>query len=598
MTDDLSDYAEINTDIDTLIQYLLSKKKCSISELASKLGVSTKTVKQWLDVLEAEGYVQIKRSFFNEYVEWVGPEEDVVIQQDKMESEEQNALPESKVEEDHAKPRESEGEEKKEEKNAGIEPVLSDSMGDSIGELVVFDEDEEKKEEVGADQVEDESIEDQEEFQPVFVGEKEEVVEDKPLEFGKDFGIVEKYEVPKLESLKTFEEIQKKLNSIIKDIEQKKEEIKQLELKREALLEEELVPAEEEFRVSYEALLQKILDKKRRIYELQQQINTLFKDVQSVEAAEKVLKNVKHEASDVIQHNKNVINEIKEVLAKEESIVEQDLERFKDLIEKEGDTLITLEDKLVEINNKEDEIKGTITTLQKAWEEIGAQLEDAKKQLAFVEDEKQRVKAQLESVKDTLDDRKEELNDAYQRLKETTDVKQALDSYLNDYEEEIDKFANYIALLEAELADVKKEAQLAALNRYMDELSMMSGSYEEKLNALDEKQTDLDQKIEKAKHQLADLISKSKTLLKEMKVSPPSKFKEAVSSARSKASKVKKQTSKTKKEEEAKKKDAEKKSSAKTSKTKKTTASKTRKTKTTKKTKEDGSAGADSSKKK
>ena len=375
--------------------------------------------------------------------------------------------------------------------------------------------------------------------------------------------------------------MKEKLSDLLAKIEEKKREIQFLEKEKEELITKELFPAEEEFRLSYENLLQRILEKKQKLLELQTIINDMLGDSEKISEAEELLKNIKHEAISLLKHNKEVVNKVKELLAMEEDVLHQDVAKMEEVVEEEVNRLEALKDMLAEIEKKEQETTNALSNIKTTLEEMKKKLKTTEEYLYTLSSAKEQVKSRLGEVEEEIKTRKEELSRALQEMKETNEIKEKMKKYLQDYEHELKTFENYLVLLEAEIAEIKKEAEATALNRYIDEIALMAANYENRLEKIDKKQNSLEEKIANAKASLSKMVNESKELIRQVKVLPPKDFSRLIQKAKKKMGKVKEKIEQTTTSTQDTLTSQEKKEKEDESKVKKTTAkNKTKKTQT------------------
>ncbi len=501
----------ISTDIDKLINILKQKRELSLVQLSQESGLPISVLEQWLPILEEEGLIEIKYHLTKIYVKWLGETEEVEIKPEAgtglpPEIEMGKVVPKIIKKPVSEKKEEVEGKKEVKEKEEKVVPPK-----------------EPEKKPPEAEEVSEKfavklplRVEEYRELPPV---KEVSVPTPKPVKKGVKplKKVAEEVAGAVTESGKKptrLERYTKKMEEIMGEINKTREELDRLKLEKQKLLREVYQPLEKRFETELNTLAEKIAEKEQQILELQKRAMAIPAMIEQVDRQQLEMQEIEKAVDSAFEETKITINDYLNVLAELERKTHEEMELAKEHISQGASHVAEMSALLNRINSIKSEISQQINEVEERIRQEQQRLNELQSSLKELDELETKASEKVALVNELIDKQKERLKQLDNELLKIGEVEEWVKLHQQRFEEVIKEFKEQIRANEEEYDKLREAMEANFVKRYLADLESMAKSYEFEFSQAEEHEKNIDERIEKAKQKLQELIEYSKEIVK------------------------------------------------------------------------------------
>ncbi|MFH1285175.1 MAG: hypothetical protein ABIH99_01190 [Candidatus Micrarchaeota archaeon] len=541
----------ISTDVDNLIRILKVNKRMELRDLARAAGMSERSAEKWCRVLEEQDLVKIEYKLTRTYLSWTGSVPEAAHyylsseSADVYEPDEPQVLGSGNIE--------------------VIEPIHTPLTPTRAPEIKFElskkkeDEKEEKKKSTKKDEKKDEKEEkkkstkkDEKSELKFEIKEARSIYETKPesINLISNYGTSEAghFDVPTASSLQAQAEkdkdkpkseamqISEELKAKIAEINAKASEIENLKRSKDKLLRETYIPIERRFESEVEVLRDILLNKERKILELQQRAISIPDMISDVDKQVLKMKDVEREARKTFEETNELVKQdaahFKQLNSKLKNYMDDALTR----IQTESSKLSEMEKVLVKMRENEQQLKERLEEAKMRIYEETSKIKMMEVDLEKMRELEADVHEKIEFANEAVSEEREKTAHMEQELEKFSKVDNWLSSHQQAYEDALNKFSSYINESEEEFSNVRETIETGFVRKYLNDLRELGESHEYEIGQVERSEDELNRRIENSKNQLSELIAESKQISE--RISGVLKTKETIPEGKSRLSKL------------------------------------------------------------
>jgi DNA repair exonuclease SbcCD ATPase subunit len=525
----------IATDIDKLIEILSTKKEVEVGKLSRDLKMNRKEVEKWLHILEEEGVITLVHRMGSLHAVWVmkeKPEPQRKAAPQKAAPTPPRAIISSKPQEIPRQTPKPKVEEEEEEGPVDLElehlrPISADRkslfssiMPSSKSKRPAASAAPSSKKEQRLI-VEETSVYSTPSYMPP----------QEPLPPMKKK--LEKSEFLDLPAAQTGK-LKGRLDEYLTLIKSSKEELKGLDGEKERMHREGYLSLEKEFEASLENLEYALLEKEKRIIEARERISTLPGRIGEIDQMQEAFSKTDSEARTLLSKTKSSIDKNWKALSEVSHELSGELEKGEQELMRDRNRMVQMRDMLQSIEHHEAELNETLTSARAALEDMEAKVRQVEETVQEAGDSKNLAAERVDHIQSSLERRMGQLEQLRAELERVEKVEQWFRQYSEDYSAKMDELQSYVSESQGDLEKIKKAAELEYVKKYLSELDKIEGGYREKLGSLEFEEASIDEKTSEVRNRIKSLMHESAELMSKYRQmgAEGDQFNEMVSTAR------------------------------------------------------------------
>ena len=525
----------IATDIDKLIDILSTRKEVEVGKLSKELRMNRKEVEKWLHILEEEGVVTLVHRMGSLHASWVMDE---------------SPAPRKPK---YSKPKREEPEEIELQMTEEAPADLGEQIGQvaslrpkqkSIFSGILGKKKSRKTSKRGRDEAPRLTIDEEDE---VVVEETPAPRPPKRVESLPPMAVVTEPSKPmkkKLEKSKYLNlppkhtgQLRERLDDYLHLIREGKEEIKTLESEKERVHREGFLSLEKEFEATLDNLEYALLEKEKRILEAKERMATLPEKIDEIDQMQEALKKFDTEAGAVLSKTKKGLDDGWSNLREASEELNEELSKGEDEVMRDRSRMMQLRDMLQSMNHTESQLKETLEAGRTALDDMEEKVRTVEESLDDLVDSRTIISERVEHIQSTLERRMHSLEDLRGELEKIEKIEEWFKDYSDDYQGKMDEIQEYVQQSEEELERIKKAAEIDYVRKYLKELDVAEGKYRENLGALEMEDSGIDEKITDVRDRIKQLMRESSELMSKYRQMSEEgvEFEEVVATAKEKS---------------------------------------------------------------
>ncbi len=526
----------IATDIDKLIEILSTKKEVEVGKLSRDLKMNRKEVEKWLHILEEEGVITLVHRMGSLHALWTmkeKPEPARKAAPQKAAPIPSRAILSSKPQEIPRHAPKPKVEEEEEEAPVDLElehlrPISADRK--SLFSSIMPSSKSKRPATSAAPSPKREQRLTVEETTHVY-STPSYMPPQEPAEPMKRK--LEKSEFLDLPAAQTGK-LKGRLDEYLTLIKSSKEELKGLDGEKERMHREGYLSLEKEFEASLENLEYALLEKEKRIIEARERISTLPGKIGEIDQMQETFSKTDSEARALLSKTKSSIDKNWKALSEVSSELSGELAKGEQEIMRDRNRMVQMRDMLQSIEHHEAELNETLTTARAALEDMEAKVRQVEESVQEAGDSKNLAAERVDHIQSSLERRMGQLEQLRAELERVEKVEQWFRQYSEDYSAKMDELQSYVSESQGDLEKIKKAAEIEYVNKYLSELDKIEGGYREKLGSLEYEEASIDEKLSEVRNRIKSLMHESAELMSKYRQmgAEGEQFNEMVSSAR------------------------------------------------------------------
>ncbi|MCX6773388.1 MAG: hypothetical protein NTY68_00095 [Candidatus Micrarchaeota archaeon] len=458
----MSDDIVINTDIDKLIDILSQKKRVEIDDLAKELNIEKKKLKKWLLVLEEEGYLRLEYKLTKIFAVWL------------LDLGEGSPINLPHMKEDQVK----------KSAESAIESTLASEISESPFTSSNFESAEAEISNMPPKQREKEK----EEEKP------------KPKKAAKE-------ERKKPES---FSSLKAKAAGYSEDVESLKDEISDLEQRKDRIYNIEMPQLEKEASEKVNGIGERMDSLKRHMASLQKSLKDAASAASGMSSKSKTAKALVDEASEVYLGLTNLLTELKQTSKAKGKDLRDEIKSLQDEIMEDQENISTMKESLSGIALMQKDLDKKTIAIRETISSLDKTLEHSADILAGIEERKEDFETRIVEASKILIRKKSELESLNGEVEDIGSLEGKLDSYIKEYMKETDDIRLLVTKAESEIREIEENASQKAIELYLTELGKTAERTEEKMDDMEERSSKMEKEIKEKKARLRKLIGDTK----------------------------------------------------------------------------------------
>ena len=524
----------IATDIDKLIDILSTRKEVEVGKLSKELRMNRKEVEKWLHILEEEGVVNLVHRMGSLHASWV---------MDEASAPRKPKYSKPKIKEEP------------EEIELQITEEAPADLGEQIGQVaslrpkqkslfsgILGKKKSKKTSKKGRTKVPLPTIEEE---TNVVIEEPAKPV--RRVEALPPMAVVTEPSKPmkkKLEKSKYLNlpprhtgQLRERLDDYLHLIREGKEEIKTLESEKERVHREGFLSLEKEFEATLDNLEYALLEKEKRILEAKERMATLPEKIDEIDQMQEALKKFDSEAGAVLSKTKKGLDDGWSNLREASEELNDELSKGEDEVMRDRSRMMQLRDMLQSMNHTESQLKETLEAGRAALDDMEEKVRTVEESLDDLVDSRTIISERVEHIQSTLERRMHSLEDLRGELEKIEKIEEWFKDYSDDYQGKMDEIQDYVQQSEEELERIKKAAEIDYVRKYLKELDVAEGKYRENLGALEMEDSGIDEKITDVRDRIKQLMRESSELMSKYRQMSEEgvEFEEVVATAKEKS---------------------------------------------------------------
>ena len=325
-----------------------------------------------------------------------------------------------------------------------------------------------------------------------------------------------------------------RLDEYLTLIKSSKEELKGLDGEKERMHREGYLSLEKEFEASLENLEYALLEKEKRIIEARERISTLPGRIGEIDQMQEAFSKTDSEARTLLSKTKSSIDKNWKALSEASHELSGELEKGEQELMRDRNRMVQMRDMLQSIEHHEAELNETLTTARAALEDMEAKVRQVEETVQEAGDSKNLAAERVDHIQSSLERRMGQLEQLRAELERVEKVEQWFRQYSEDYSAKMDELQSYVSESQGDLEKIKKAAELEYVKKYLSELDKIEGGYREKLGSLEFEEASIDEKTSEVRNRIKSLMHESAELMSKYRQmgAEGDQFNEMVSTAR------------------------------------------------------------------
>jgi len=337
-------------------------------------------------------------------------------------------------------------------------------------------------------------------------------------------------------------DIRELMGAYLEQINEEKENIRDLEKQREALYREKFAMIEGKMQADIVALTEAIIEKQNRLAQIRESLLELPDKVDEVERVQEQMEALKQEGRAALERTRRKSEAYIASIEASRGQIRSRIEELNASVEEQSDRMQELESLGESLETRSEKLTGTITEAKAKVEELNIAMSELSRDLQRLDEAKAEIGAAKDEVRESVASHGTELESLATELEEISKVEHWVQEYVRDYSQKIEAIEDYISNSDSELQELKESAESLYMKKYLRELETMAGAYEGQLDEAVAMDSDIAQKIEESRSRISELAKESQEMIRKLRsdVSDVKGYSTLMPSVKSKTARIRK----------------------------------------------------------